>query len=424
MLVLNNIGFGSGGTRIEYDYTCSADCSRFFTGRPPIFSEYSEDVSVVPYGIAVIPFLANMAPIAWFAGFDIQVKEVDSVFLEALEAIRTEMAKYHPQLSKDSKIVTQAVKHDFTRNGSAMLFSGGVDAFATYFRHVSENPALFTIQGADIALSDKKQWDEVLHFNENEPILTSNPKHYVRTNLLDFYNYEVNSLLPNGGWWGKIQHGLALICATAPIAFIKGYSKIYIASTRSAHMEFDPWGSMPETDNLIAWTGTQAIHDAYELKRQEKVYVIADALRTLGRTTQIRVCYDDYKTSLNCSKCEKCVRTMFGLMISGANPNDFGFQANEQIYHRIEKLLERGFVTKGSQFFWREMLEELEKGRSVFIFKDADVERAQLEKIKKLIALKANEALKVAGQFKRFRQDLARKYPKLLKFYLKLRRIT
>ncbi|MBF0695041.1 MAG: hypothetical protein IR153_08290 [Flavobacterium sp.] len=422
MLKLNQINLIAEESKFIYNYSYDSAISKYFKPER-FFSQYDLDVSAVPQSISVIPFLANFAPIAWFAGFDITVDEIDEDFYNALLAIKQELIKHHPVMEgKVSNINGKLVKNKINGGKSAMLFSGGVDAFATYFRHFDESPDLVTIKGADIELDDEKQWQEVLEFNENEPILKNNDRHYVITNLKDFYSYEVDMLLPNRGWWGNIQHGLALIGSLAPLSFLKGHSRIYIASTRSIHMTFNAWGSMPETDEKISWGGLQVHHDGFELKRQDKVDLIVKSLEQLGKKTTIRVCYSDIKKDLNCSHCEKCVRTIYGIILAGGNPNEFGFRVDSNIYNRIESTLKRGFRTKGSQFFWRELADKSKSVSTTFYFDDPQVERQKQAELLQLIDQQTSAEIAPLSGFAKFKYKVINSYPKLFEAYLKIRR--
>ena len=82
-------------------------------------------------------------------------------------------------------------------------------------------------------------------------------------------------LLPNLGWWGSVQHGLALNGVVAPLAQKKGYENIFIASSYTDNIKIT-WGSTPEIDNNISWASTRVIHDGYELKRQDKLSFIVN----------------------------------------------------------------------------------------------------------------------------------------------------
>ncbi len=172
-LKINTLDYREQGTEIVYDFTYDKGVSKYFNAKTPFFVSYKEDVSATPKSIAVIPLLANLAPIAWFAGFDIELDELDEEFYESLNKIKIVFSKTYPQIKeRGSEIkVKELIKNSQSGNNKAMLFSGGVDAYVTYFRHNEKNNPLhlITINGADIPLEDKKQWESVVHLNENEP---------------------------------------------------------------------------------------------------------------------------------------------------------------------------------------------------------------------------------------------------------------
>ena len=424
MFEIRAIRLGDSGKTIGYDYSFSGSAAPFFKGNELFHAGYDCDVSAVPAGIAYIPLVANVAPIAWFAGFDIVVPALDREFFEALGAIRAEWEIHYPQIKDvQSQIRVSELTEDSVADGTpAMLFSGGVDAFATFFRLYGQKPALITIHGADISLDDTKQWDNVVKFNQTEPVLRPNAKHVIASNLRTFYTYKVDQLLESLAWWGNIQHGLALIGLTAPLSFAKKYDQVLIASTRSSHMEFNPWGSMPEIDNRIKWAGVKVIHDGFELMRQDKVDQIVKSANDLQTDVTVRVCYSDVKDGLNCSVCEKCLRTIFGIILTGSDPRRFGFQAAASVYAKIEKAIGKGFKSRGTQFFWSEMLQKAQKGAKPFVFENAADENASVQKILTLIAQGEKAELIVPSGMQKFKHVLINRYPKLFGAYLRIRR--
>lgn len=424
MFHIHKIRFADAGRTIAYDYEASPSVAKFFNTKEPFFAAYDTVVEGIPGSIAVIPLLANVMPISWFAGFDVFVDEVDDDFCNALENIRKELTIHYPNMASCTNKLhyKKRVKNKIPSGKSAMLFSGGVDAFATYFRHFDENPELVTIQGADIDLADHKQWQDVQSFNANEPILADNPKHYIRSNFQKFYTYHVDLLLPNLGWWGNIQHGLALICSLAPLSYVRNLGKIYIASTRSVHMEFNPWGSMPEIDERISWAAIQVVHDGFELKRQDKVDAIVQSVNRLHAKTTVRVCYSDLKDELNCSVCEKCIRTIFGIMLAGDDPNHYGFKADATIYDKIQSAVSKGFKSRGTQFFWMEILEKAQNSKDIFVFSDAAKETQLRDDALKVVEANCRRELVQASASKKIKHVLINKYPKAFQYYLKLRR--
>ena len=48
------------------------------------FVEYSCNISNIPFGIAVIPFLCNILPIVWVYDADVYLEVCDKTFLESI----------------------------------------------------------------------------------------------------------------------------------------------------------------------------------------------------------------------------------------------------------------------------------------------------------------------------------------------------
>jgi hypothetical protein len=114
---ITTINYEYSGTKIIYGYTYDKSISKYFNAKDPFFVTYNEDVSSIPKSIAVIPFLANLIPIAWFAGFDIEVDELDEDFYNSLLAIKLEFNKNFAELeSLKSQIKVDKLKKNRNSN--------------------------------------------------------------------------------------------------------------------------------------------------------------------------------------------------------------------------------------------------------------------------------------------------------------------
>jgi hypothetical protein len=422
MFTINSIKINHGNT-INYDYSVTNDIKKYFNLTDIFFAQYDSNISNVPNSILVIPLLSNVAPISWFAGFDIFVDELDEDFYNCLCNIKIEFAKMNSEISIElSKIhVKKLVKNKIENGQSAMLFSGGVDAYATYFRNSNRKLDLVTIHGADVDLDDLKQWNTLVNINENEKLISDNKKHYIKSNLRTFYTYHVDLLLKDLGWWGRVQHGLALNCLLAPLSIKFKYSKIYIASSYTDNVNIS-WGSTPEIDNSITWAGTEIIHDGYELMRQEKVTLIVKSVLDNCKTLNLRVCYSELNNGINCSKCEKCCRTIIGIILSNDNPNNYGFETSAKVYDEVKKLFSKGFPSKGVQYFWWEINEKIKENKLFFSFSDRLSETLSIQSLSEFIDENNTSEYKNKSKSYMIRYKLQNAYPKLFKFYLKLRR--
>ena len=73
------------------------------------------------------------------------------------------------------------------------------------------------------------------------------------------------------------------------------------------------------------------IHDGYENNRQMKIHSICQFHKRTGMPVEVRVCYETDQGN-NCCHCEKCTRTMLGIMAEGEDPRNYGFFcSNEEL---------------------------------------------------------------------------------------------
>lgn len=415
---IKSISLDEAGHRIKYQYEIPRDLKKYF--KEDFFVRYDVSVENVPESILVIPFVANLLPISWMLGFDILVKEIDDKFYSGMQEVKAIFAKEFPQINqKKSDIVAERLVENHSKNTTdAMLFSGGVDAYATYFRNFHKPLDLVLVRGADIPLDDHKQWQIALDSLESERILDDNPKHYIEMNCRDFYSYHVTELVAGGGWWGKVQHGLSLTCSVAPLAYILGYGTLSIAATHNINFRVF-WGSMPEIDHYTRWADTSVNHDSFDLSRFDKVNLIVKNSNLIRHELNLRVCYSEFNHGLNCCECEKCCRTILAIAICGDDPNKYGFHVGADIYEKIENLVQQGFSTKGIRHAWEENYKKLLESNTIFQFPSNFHSKEQLEqKIAQGLALEISQRTSFTDKLKR---KIIGTFPNVFKFYLKIR---
>jgi len=424
MLKLDGFRLENGGKRVVYNYSYDSTISKYFNPKEPFFVEYDLDVSGVPESILVVPFLANFAPISWFVGFKIHVAAADATFLNSLSELKQEFAVHFTQMKPGSEVVCATVENNtIDGNETALLFSGGLDAFEALTRNISQNPFLVSVWGADIELTDTKRWDDFKRYNAEESIIADDRVLYVKSNLRTFYTHHVD-LLVDISWWGKVQHGMALISIIAPLSYLKGANTVMIASSNTGEVSFG-WGSTSETDEKVKWASMKVIHDGFHLRRTEKIENIVAFAKETGHHVQLRVCYSELRTGKNCSKCTKCQRTMLGFLLEGANPDEYGFNIPSHFYELLFKNFnENAVMTTGIAYEWRCLQEKAAQGK-LFILADAQAERNNIATfaalpLDEIVNRNADAQLKS----KRLKFIIISKFPKLFQWYLKIRRST
>lgn len=362
------------GSTLQCDLDPSPDLARFFTGEP-FRVEYDRSVEDVPEGVLGIPVLANVCPVAWANGADVYVDAVDATFARALADVKASLFEMHDFLEggtlyarrtstagstggeraaataadgteRESDPAEEVEENPDERGStSALLFTGGVDSTCSYVRHREEDPVLVSIRGWTITQdsSDAEAWahlrEHVSAFADARGLETA----FIETNALSALDHAM--LLAHykrhveGAWYSSVGHGLGLLGLCAPMAFARGIEDLYVAATHWEGVDIE-WGSSPDVDDRVRWSGTRCHHDGYHLTRQERLDVVADYVAREDPTVELQTC--NRRTAGNCGECEKCYRTAVGLRLAGLDPNAHGYPFSDDDYETVRRGLEEG----------------------------------------------------------------------------------
>lgn len=199
-------------------------------------------------------------------------------------------------------------------------FSGGVDAAASLVRHASlplqwrqKKPGLCVfVHGFDIPLED----------NEAFAAAEYNARAICDSLGLKLCTVKTNMRAMIRNWEDAFASCISSILHLFKSDFVGGV----LAAGESYVHPVLPWGSNPITDPLLRGSFFDISTDGWELRRSEKIALLAGHPAILGK---IRVCWEK-PTGWNCGKCEKCIRTQLGILIKGGG-NLSAFD------HRVEK---------------------------------------------------------------------------------------
>lgn len=316
------------GNSVTCNFTMEGQWKKFFVA-DSVKVEYSIDISGVPASVAVIPFLANILPIAWICDAEIHIKELDKSFYDSISDFKKGYIDMYPMLEfKGDVVVENVVENSAQGNGAIAFFSGGVDAFNTLVKHVQDKPTLVTLWGADVKLSDNEGWQKVENHIKDTAKEFGLDYVYVKTEFRTFLKEWPLSeavKISGDGWWHGFQHGIGIICHAAPIAYAMGKSTIYFASSFTEKDKGKvTCASDPTIDNFVRFCGAKVVHDGYEFDRQAKIHNIVEYAKETNSKIALRVCWESQGGS-NCCKCEKCWRTILGVYAEGENPQNYGF---------------------------------------------------------------------------------------------------
>ena len=300
---------------------------------------YPVNVEKVPDGIAVIPFICNILPIVWVTDSVLHVTELDQDFYECIPEIKNGYKVLYPDVAFKGNILVDKVTdnkadtHIATAYSSALFYSGGVDSTDTLLRHLHENPVLFSIWGSDIRFDNEEGWNRIysamqktaMQYGLTDQVIRSR----FRTSLNEGTLGRRFKKEFSGGWWHDAQHGIGLLGHIAPLAWLYGIKSFYIASSYCPKDGLVQIASCPEIDNTVRFAGCRVYHDGFECSRQDKIHNIVTYCRAEKKYFPLHVCWET-QTGQNCSKCEKCYRTIAGFLAEGEDPNHYGFCVTEK----------------------------------------------------------------------------------------------
>lgn len=335
------------------------------------YVEYDRDVHDVSTSILQIPVISNVIPIAWAIGADIHVKELDKTYLNCLSKIKSVMVRWYPNLPFSTNIeVDDIVANSFVGEGYGLLFSGGLDSIASYIRNKEKKPNLIMVWGADIRLDRERFWGRIKKQYEGFADKENVKIHFVKTNMRQFMNEVLLNLkfgryLTDFSWWGAIHHGIGLLGLCAPISVPEHIGTFFIASSHTKELLKYPWGSHPLIDNNISWAGVKVVHDGYDLARQDKIRCLKSYIRNYNSYPCVRVCWSQSDV-FNCGECEKCSRTIIGLVLENIDPNKCGFNIRSDFFDSLKKkFVKRRFdLSLDRVLFWKDIKRHVPKQMS------------------------------------------------------------
>ena len=249
------------------------------------------------------------AAIAFVLGEDYEQHEVVcETLLANVDALMRQWCVWYPERRQIRIAAPVAASAAVKPGNTAAFFTGGVDSMFTAARLGGEISTLITIAHVRQDVSRIRP-----AFDRNRD-LTAYADATGRRHLLVATNV-MTEVGPFHDAWAYLAHGAGIAAAAHFLSAEVGH--VQISSSRdSDHLL--PWGSHPKTDPLLSSSRVSIGHFGAEFTRERKTAAIAsnlDALKVLS------VC-DSGRLSgpyVNCSRCEKCLRTMVTLDLAGVD---------------------------------------------------------------------------------------------------------
>jgi hypothetical protein len=282
------------------------------------------------------PWLAAMLPVAFTLGEDIRLDApVDATLLDNARQLLAIWSMWYPQ-HRRVKIHAEAAAPIRTEGRCAAFFSGGVDSLFTILRRppaIESAPTdlyapgpiddLICLWGFDIPLDRAAEFARLR--SRFAPVAENLGCHFidVASNLRTTRFQQAN--------WGALSHASALISFSL---FLGPRLGTALFGSAFNYRDLRPWGSHPLTDPLLSTATLHVVHDGAECTRVEKTRFLANSDVAMQN---LRVCWR-HGSDQNCSKCNKCFRTMIALELFGALKRCRTFDASTLTRANIKRI--------------------------------------------------------------------------------------
>jgi hypothetical protein len=318
--------------------------------------------------LLLIPAVSIILPLALIKRKRIKVSSIDKNFYLNMLRLGDLLHNMYPLIPNDVKL--QPGRMMCTRiegKNVGLFYSGGLDSTLLLYLHRDEKPYLFTIWGTDIPLQERRIW-----FDTYALALKACRKLRCRGNIFIRFENPLNmkmltedfrTELRGNSWWEGLQVGVTLPSLIAPVANPLNLRTVYIAVGIPSKFKI-PWGDVREVYETTSFADVKVVSDGYSLTRMEKARKLREIFSagTVPKL-ELRSCTTIFKKlgKLNCNHCEKCIRTILELWLTGTDPNEVGFEINySQLINDLKKIKKRGFSSTGI-IFWSEIITEAQK---------------------------------------------------------------
>ena len=345
---------------VKSHITVTKDLEKYFRCYD-FFSSYDEEIRACR-AVMNIPVLSIVLPLAWITGADVYVDELDGTFAASMDALQLEYKKNYPKAPFKTKlIVNSLVEGDDNPSNTAILFSGGIDSTYSLYKNIDLNPRLIMIIGTmDIPISNielqeriKTEYDD---FAEREGFKLN----FIRTNALEIFDHSRLRHLwgkfqerHEGDYWNGIGFSLHRISQVAPLS-VGRFNRLLVAASYEQWVRDDIDASARTRDETVSWANLNVNYDG-DLRRYEIVFALKNLL--INERITLRVCLSTPEylypyNIMNCSRCEKCLRTIVYLVYAGIDPNNCGFNVDDSTFDLIRYIFEEKLLTKKQIELW------------------------------------------------------------------------
>ena len=363
------------GSRVDYNYTAPDLLNKYIkkdylNRNEGLYVEVPDDATKVPEAILCVPFIGIMLTVSILLNMDIHVPVIDRTFYDCIQTVKQVYKEMFPASHFNFNVTADDVQNSYYDSSKkATFFTGGVDATSALIENITQKPLLLNIWGGDVRLTDPDSHEQTEQYFSKLTDDLDLEYAFVKTDGREMWiETDLDGLLLNHmdrkrshDWWASIAHILSMTTTIAPYAFIHNIGICYIGSSYvEGSGVFD--SNNEKLINAIRFGSTCFKSVDGHMDRLDKIKKIIDFHNEKGIDFQLKVCWNRV-TGENCSNCEKCYRTIMGVVVNGGDPNDYGFDVTCKTFQKIRKLLNENKVNEA---FWIPIIDTFRQKKSLW----------------------------------------------------------
>ena len=254
-------------------------------------------------------FLCLFIPHAILSGDTIILKKpICRKFLNNLKNVKK---YYESKLNKKFTLNIQCELYDkkYEKKKGISTFTGGVDSFYTILKENKNISTVFYCINYDIKETQKNLLEKQLKtvkdvaqkLKKNVIICKTNQKQ-----VLESIKYENMGY----GIWGYLIHGVCIFSNVYNLS--NEYSDFYFPSSQEVEIN-SIWGSSLYLDKYYSSENLNIVNEDSAGRNDKLKYIIKKNKNIVFK--YLKVCWKNPNQEYNCSKCEKCLRTIIPIGI-------------------------------------------------------------------------------------------------------------
>jgi len=250
------------------------------------------------------PFLAAALAICMKKNEDLEIDGSVSKYLmsstpDIMKILKSWDLGFNP-ISIKAKLY---IENSNNNNNVGCFFSGGVDSFYTYLKNRQKIKYLIFVHGFDISANDEELYKKI----EKNIMKIANEENVklikVKTNVREIFDQYFDWI---------VSHEFAI--ASVALFLRRGFKEIY-ASCGLTNVNADHHYMSPDLDILWSTESMKINHYGCDANKIAKLRFLSHSELAMKN---LRVCWVNKKKAYNCCECEKCLRNMLGLYLSGS----------------------------------------------------------------------------------------------------------